>query len=167
MESNESRLRIPLSDLFRYSDNCRSQLREVLLQNRALFDRPIEPPLVEMRSIRHIVSHMAAAEERWIKKRILGLDVEDYEGRAAESVEGVFADWESIRANTRSFLSELNPEDFGRVYTIALSGRTGQFTVEQVVFQFLNHETHHRAQVSMALQQFGIDPPNFDFAILK
>jgi uncharacterized damage-inducible protein DinB len=111
---------------------------------------------------------MAAAEERWIKKRILGMDVEDYEGRAAESVEEVFADWERIRASTKTFLSELNPDDLGRVYTIALKGGwTGDFTVEQVVFQFLNHETHHRAQVSMALQQFGIDPPNFDFAIMK
>ena len=137
-------------------------------RNPALFDVPIEPRLVRMRSIRYIVSHMAAAEERWIERRIHGREITDYEERAPDSVAGVFEDWEQIRGRTLEYVRGLNPDDFQRVYTIALRNEvTLSLTVEQILFHIFNHETHHRAQISMALQQCGVDPPEFDFVFLK
>jgi len=35
-----------------------------------------------------------------------------------------------------------------------------------VFFHIIHHENYHRGQVIMALQRFGVDPPNFDYILL-
>ena len=160
--------RLTLDALLDYSDNCRALLKDTLLAHRDLVDRPIQPPLREMRSIRYIASHMVGAEQRWVERRILGRDISDYETCAATSIDDLFVDWDRTRSQTRAYLAKLNPDDYRRVYTVGLGERwIGSLTVEQILFHIFNHETHHRAQISMALQQFGLDPPDFDFVFLK
>src|SRR5438105_11974388 len=97
MDANETGFRLPLDALFSYSDNCRRLLKDTLATNPSVFDEPIRPPLIAMRSIRHMTAHMAGAEERWIKRRILGEELVDYEERMAESIDRLFEDWEQIR----------------------------------------------------------------------
>ncbi len=168
MDANERGFRIPLEALLAYSDNCRALLQETLSANGAVFDRQIQPPLVRFRTVRQIAAHMVGAEEFWIRHRIMKEELTRYETRAADSVEGLFADWETVRGGTRRYIGSLNPEGLQRLYRVTLGGDwTGDLSVEQILFHILNHETHHRSQISMALQQFGIDPPDFDFVLMK
>jgi uncharacterized damage-inducible protein DinB len=151
--------------LFDYSENARRLLRETLLAQPEAFDRPFET-LADYASIRQLVAHIIGAEVRWITQRIGGQAVVRYEERVAESVEGVFADWDGIRATTRAFVDAQDAAGLSRSLPITLGEWRGNLTVEQILFHLINHETHHRAQISMALQQMQIDPPNFDFVLL-
>jgi uncharacterized damage-inducible protein DinB len=157
-----------IGDLFHYSDNCRRLLRQTLLDNPGTWDQPLSQPLIEFKSIREIVVHAAGAEERWVKMRIGGREVPFYASRAPATIDGVFTDWDNFRSETYTFLEGQTLESLQKIYRITLGDNlwTGDLTVEQMLFHVLNHETHHRGQVSMALQQMDVDPPDFDFIFL-
>jgi uncharacterized damage-inducible protein DinB len=159
---------LSINELLSYSDNCRRILRECLSTNQDAWNRPIEPPLIEFKTVRDIVVHTAGAEERWVKMRIGGQDVPFYADRAPAEIEGVFEDWDGFRKETNSFIGRQTPESLQKVFHLTLGGDywTGDLTAKQILFHILNHETHHRGQISMALQQMGIDPPDFDFIFL-
>jgi uncharacterized damage-inducible protein DinB len=151
------------NNLLIYSDKCREVLRETLLANSAAFDRPFETS-ASLKSVRQLLSHMIGAEERWIEARIGGRTVHNYESRAAETVEAVYADWDSIRANTRAFIASKDEAELARVICVTFAnGWQRRLSLDEILFHIFNHETHHRAQISMALMQFGIDPPDFDY----
>jgi uncharacterized damage-inducible protein DinB len=152
--------------LFAYSDNCRTLLKETLLAHPDVLDRPFHT-LSKFASVRMLLAHSMAAEERWIEMRVRGRHVTPYEDRASDSLEGLFADWDRIRANTREFLAGPEAEDLSRKVQVEVGGYPPlTLTIEQILFHIANHEVHHRAQISMALQQMGIDPPNFDYCLL-
>ncbi len=158
-----------LSDLFRYSDKCRKVLREALEANPAVWTRPIEPALQEFTTIREIAVHTAGAEERWVKMRIGGEAVPFYKDRAPVGIAEVFADWDRFRNETYAFLGRQSEKSLQKAYHVTLGEDiwTGDLTAEQILFHVLNHETHHRAQVSMAMQQMNLDPPDFDYIFWK
>src|SRR5687767_4867491 len=120
MNANERGFRIPLEALLAYSDNCRAVLREILSATAELFDRPIQPPLVRYQTIREIAAHMIGAEEFWIRHRINNEEITRYETRSADSVEGLFKDWRSVREGTLAYIESLNPDDFQRLYRMTL-----------------------------------------------
>lgn len=163
----ERRFGLALEDLVAYSNNCRALLKETLLSYRPLFDKPIQPPLSVYQSIRRIAAHMIGAEEFWIRHRINKEELTRYETRSAESLEELFEDWESVRRGTTAYIDSLSPGEFERIYPLELRGWRGELSVRQILFHILNHEVHHRAQISMALQQFGVEPPDFDFVFLS
>lgn len=154
-----------IRDLFRYSDNCRRSLKGTLVAHPEAFDRPFET-LSDFSSIRRLLAHSAAAEERWIEMRVRGKEIVRYEDRAADTVEGLFSDWDRIRANTWEFLTGPEAEELSRKMDLELGGYALSLTIEQILFHIVNHEVHHRAQISMALQQMKIDPPYFDYCFL-
>ena len=162
---------ILLRDLYRYSDNCRKLLRETLEANPQAFDTRF-PTTGQYDTVRMLLAHSVGAEERWIERRIRGGAVIDYEGRAGSTIVGLFGDWDGIRERTYGLMDGLGPGGLERIIDVELgsgagtSSWRGQLTIEQILFHIVNHEVHHRAQVSMALQQMGIDPPNFDYVLL-
>ena len=157
--------------LFTYSDNCRAVLREILTQHEDVVKSEFRTES-RFSSIHGLLAHVIGAEERWVEYRIGGREVVSYEERAADSVEAMFADWDRIRAKTHAFLDTLDEGALRRTLHVQLGSRTsgqvwdGDLTIEQILFHIVNHETHHRAQISMALQQRMIDPPNFDYILL-
>ena len=159
-----------LRALFAYSDNCRELLRETIDANPDSWDQKFVAPLQEFNTIREILIHTAGAEERWVKMRIGGHEVSFYRQRAPKDAAGVFEDWNRFRQETYSLLDGQTNESLQKVNAITLgSGDSvwrGDLTVEQMLFHVLNHETHHRGQVSMAWQQMGVDPPDFDYIFL-
>ena len=89
-----------------------------------------------------------------------------YEERAASDWEGLYRDHQTIRAATYAyldFLTDAAVEEETEVWRIGHSA----LTRADILFQILNHENYHRGQVVMALQRLGIDPPNFDYVLLK
>jgi uncharacterized damage-inducible protein DinB len=167
MIETEPGFRLSLDALIQYSDNCRRLLRETLMASRPVFDRPIQPAPARFLTIRQIAAHMIGAEEFWIRHRINGEDITRYETRSASSIERLFEDWESVRRGTKEYIARLNPTEYQRVYRVTVGELSLEVAAEQVLFHIMNHETHHRSQISFALQQFKTDPPDFDFVLLK
>lgn len=153
-----------IRDLLVYSNNCRAALRETLEANPEVLDRPIGT-MSRYNTVRLLLAHSMAAEERWIEKRIGGREIVDYEERAGATVAALYDDWDAIRERTVAFMDGLGPDDLAHTLHLTLGSRELAVTVEQVLFQIFNHETHHRAQISMALQQMGVDPPDFDYVL--
>ena len=151
-----------------YSDACNRLLAQTLCDAPQTFSAPFET-MSNFRSIREIIAHIIGAEERWIKYRIQGETVPIiYEKRAAETIDGIFADANAIRAQTRAYLATLTSADLDKTIELNLPqlNYQGTLTIAEVLFHILTHETHHRGQIVMALQRQGIDSPNFDYVLL-
>lgn len=155
--------------LFRYSDNCWALLRDTLSnvpQASETCDTPFGTTS-QWNTVRLLLAHSIGAEERLITVRLLRHPfLITYEERAPMDWEGLFRDHQTIRAATYAYLDGLTDadvEDETEVWRIA----HGALTRADVLFHIINHENYHRGQVVMALQRHGIDPPNFDYILLK
>ena len=152
-----------------YADKTRALLRETLEAHPEAFDRRFETGAA-YHTIRELTAHLVGAEQRWTIGRLYGEPRPPrYEDAPAETIAGLFADWETIRARTWAFVSSADAETLARVITVEMLqwSETVSLTLEEVVFHVCNHQTWHLGQVSMALQQMGVDPPNFDYVLLK
>jgi uncharacterized damage-inducible protein DinB len=155
-----------LERLFHYSEWCQARLEETLSQNDALLHRGFETTS-KFDTIAKLLAHSLAAEERWLVMRLGHAPISRmYEDRAPETLKELFADARAIRENTRQFVARQTPESLAAVSEIELGSVTLKLSVEDVLYHVLHHESWHRAQISMALQQFGVDPPNFDFCFI-
>jgi len=145
-----------------YADWTRDRLRSTLEANVDVWEREIDT-MSNYKTIRILTAHMAAAEERW-QMRILGQPRPDpgYEDRAGQSIADVFAGWDGFRERTHDLLATATVDDLAVVHHIVFPNFEMDRTVEQMLFQVFNHQTYHLGQISMALQRWGIDPPNFD-----
>ncbi|MBC7804638.1 MAG: DinB family protein [Akkermansiaceae bacterium] len=155
--------------LFAHSDVCREQLRDVLLRHEELFARPF-PTTSRYDTIQKLMAHCVGAEERWITVRIRGETLPVvYEDRAADTVEGLFADAGTVRGVTDDFRRSLDKDSLRRMISIRLPQRDAELelSLSDIFFHILNHENFHRGQVILSLRQFGVDPPDFDYVLLK
>jgi uncharacterized damage-inducible protein DinB len=155
--------------LFRYSDNCWRQLEAVLNECPDTFDAPFITTS-KFASIRAILAHSIAAEERWITLRLQGGAIPvAYEERAGTTIAELFADQRAIRQQTYDYLETIANHSLQEEKPIDLPqwNYRGQLTLEDILFHLMNHENYHRGQVILCLQQRGFDPPNFDYVFLK
>jgi uncharacterized damage-inducible protein DinB len=155
--------------IMEYTDTVRDLLKKTLLENSGAFDKPFET-IAEFSSIRKLVAHVIGAEERWVVVRLGGGKVPvRYEDRAADTVAGIFEDWDCIRARTHAFVNAIDAAGLAGMVPLSLPqwGLDTSLRVEEYLFHMFNHQTFHLGQISMALQHFGIDPPLFDFVFLR
>ncbi len=158
--------------LLTYSDNCRRLLQDTIAAHPEAFDAPIDT-IGEYKSVHALIAHCIGAEQRWTEQRIHGqLGSARYEDRAAETLTGLFADWGHVRAKTRAVIdADRDAANVPRLHhDVALTetrgGRADVLTVEECLFHVFNHQTFHLGQISMALQQQDIDPPDLDYVDL-
>ena len=144
-------------------------LHETLDTHPEAVSQPFETS-AHYKTVGQLVAHLIAAEQRvtlgWLYTEPRP---PRYEEQSAETLEGLFADWDTIRARTLAFAESADSAALGRVITTEIPpmGRTLQLTAEEVLLHLCNHQTWHLGQISMALQGMGIDPPNFDYVLLK
>jgi uncharacterized damage-inducible protein DinB len=155
--------------LFDYSDKCWGRLRNVLEAHPAVFDAPFETTS-NWNTVRLLLAHCVAAEERWIFLRLQNIPVPvPYEQRAPATIEGLYADRKASRRAARAYLASLAEADLQEETDIELPQWEfrDKLTRADILFHMVNHDNYHRGQVVTALQRFGLDPPNFDFVLLK
>jgi uncharacterized damage-inducible protein DinB len=155
--------------LFAYSDNCWRLLDETLATCPEAWERPFETTS-HWNSVRLLLAHTIGAEERWITRRLQDLALPViYEQRAAPDRSGLWRDHQAVRAATYACLERLTDAELGEEMSVEMA--QGEFRVRltraDMLFQILNHENYHRGQVITALQRLGVDPPNFDYVLLK
>ena len=152
-----------------YTENARRLLRETLTAHPDTVDQQFETS-GHYKTIGQLVAHLIGAEQRLTLERLYAEGrPARYEEQPAKTLEGLFVDWDAIRARTLSFAAQADSAALGRIIVMELPqwGQTLQLTAEEVLLHICNHQTWHLGQVSMVLQQFGIDPPNFDYVLLK
>jgi len=158
-------IRCPLA----YAENARRLLRATLAAHPQTLDQPFDTEAAYT-TIGQLVAHLIGAEQRLTLGWLYGEGRPPrYEDEAAETLDGLFADWDAIRARTRAFAARADAAALARVLTTDLPqrGETVTLTLEEVLLHLCNHQTWHLGQVSMALQRQGIDPPNFDYVFLR
>ena len=151
-----------------YAENARRLLHETLAAHPETLDVPFETTAAH-KTVGQLVAHLVGAERRWTLGRLYGEGPPPrYEDEPAETLRGLFADWDQIRARTLEFAARADAGALGRVITTDLPqwGRTVRLTAEEVLLHLCNHQTWHTGQISMALQRMGIAPPNFDYVFL-
>jgi len=160
--------RMQIETLFNYSDNCRQLLADTLRQYPEELHATFTTTS-QFDSIGRLLAHSIGAEERCVTMLIQGKPIPVmYEARAADTLDGLIEDAAAIRAETRRFLSTLTAEDYLQKITISRGAARGLvLTVEEILFHVINHENYHRGQIVTALQRRGIDPPNFDYILLR
>lgn len=152
-----------------YSDNAKALLHETLAAHPDAFDAPFSTVAV-YKTIHELVAHMVGAEQRWTIGRLYGEPrPARYEDAPAAALDGLFADWETIRVRTRAFVVAADDAVLTRIIPVTLPqwAAACELTTEEILFHLVNHQAFHTAQISMALQQRQIDPPNFDFVLLR
>ena len=157
-----------LSIHLRYADKLLDQLEEVVNANRDLWVREFETTS-QFNSINKLVAHMVGAEERWVSWELFDEPRTDrYEIRNTDDQAGVFAAWKGIRQKTQQYVDAASSDDLAlrQSVTMGKPPTPAVITREAIVFHVFNHQIYHTAQISMLLQQAGVDPPNFDFVLL-
>jgi len=152
-----------------YTENARRRLRETLSAHPETVDVPFETTAAH-KTVGQLVAHLVGAERRWTLGRLCGEGRPPrYEDMAASTLDGLFADWDAIRARTLEFAARADAASLGRVITADMPqwGASARVTAEEVLFHVCNHQTWHGGQISMALQRLGVDPPNFDYVFLR
>lgn len=153
-----------------YADSARLLLRQTLEANPLTFDRRFETT-GRYHTIRELVAHLIGAEQRWTLGRLYGQPRPPrYEDAPSQTIAGLFGDWETIRARTwAAFVSEADAGTLARVIAFEMppGGETVSLTVEEILFHVCNHQSWHLGQISMAWQQMGVDPPDFDYVLLR
>ncbi len=152
-----------------YDENARRLMRETLAAHSEALDQLFETTAAH-KTVGQLVAHLVGAERRWTLGRLYGEAAPPrYEDAAAQTLDGLFADWDAVRARTLEFAARADAEALNRVITTHLPqwGVGVRVTAEEVLFHICNHQTWHGGQISMALQRQSIDPPNFDYVFLR
>ncbi|MGB5437457.1 MAG: DinB family protein [Maribacter sp.] len=80
------------------------------------------------------------------------------------------ADWADMHYENQrtSFDIVTNANDFEkRIDYENTEGRLFTNTIQEMLFQIINHSTHHRAQIAMDFRDNGLVPINMDYAFYK
>jgi uncharacterized damage-inducible protein DinB len=155
--------------LLAYADSARTVLRQTLAAHPQTLDQSFETAAAYT-TIGQLVAHLIGAERRltlgWLSRQGR---LPRYEDEAAQTLEVLFADWDAIRARTLAFAESADASALAHVIATGLPqiDATETLTAEDVLLHICNHQTWHLGQISMAWQQMGVDPPNFDYVLLR
>ena len=152
-----------------YTENARHLLHETLAAHPETLDQSFETTAA-YNTVGQLVAHLVGAERRWTLGRLYGeAPPPRYEDAAAQTLDGLFADWDAIRVRTLAFAAGADADALGRVITTDLPqwGASVRVTAEEVLLHLCSHQAWHGGQVSMALQRLEVDPPNFDYVLLR
>jgi len=113
-------------------------------------------------SLRNIFLHCIFVFDLWINHLIRGddhvprINFEDF-----DSMDKVREYMERVESDVSHYLSTVTPEELSRVFDRKQkSGSVIQMTVEDMLIDFFQEETHHRGEFIAILWQMGIKPPH-------
>lgn len=140
-------------DLFKYSHHVNVQLIDILNENK---EKDIE-------SIIRLMSHVLNVHRIWNAK--------------VKTVPVLYGSWDIHAVDD---MAQIEQENFGysmqllETYELTqpityMTGSGKQFTntVQEILFQAINHSTYHRGQVATAFRQAGIEPILTDYIFYK
>lgn len=113
-------------------------------------------------SLRDIFLHCVSIIDSWINRRIQGdntrssINYEDF-----NSIEQIRAYLERVESVANEYLNRVTPEELTRkIDRVFKDGSSTQVTVEDILIDFFQEETHHRGEFIAILWQIGVEPPH-------
>ena len=115
-------------------------------------------------SIRTTLVHMMSAESGWLDRCGGPPRGERLDPAAFPTLDSVIRRWSAYEAQMRRFLASLPEAELERTvnYTIPPLALTGAGRIGDLLLHAINHNTHHRGQVTLLLRALGQVPGNVD-----
>src|SRR5947209_2463449 len=105
---------------FAYAENARALLRETLTAHPETLTQVFETTAQD-HTIGQLIAHLVGAERRLTLGRLYGeTPPPRYEEQAAETLEGLFADWDAIRTRTAAFVLGADAAALAHIITMVL-----------------------------------------------
>ena len=101
-----------------------------------------------------IMLHIADCEDNWLHG-VVRQEVEPwifYDFKEFPSKQAILAVLEKAHNRTIAFLDSLDEDDLDKVYKIS---EGDSFTLRWIIWHVLEHEIHHRGELSLALGMLG------------
>ena len=115
---------------------------------------------------RRLFTHIILAQHGWMK-RIRGEDTRSHTWFAGDHTYDLAqctAEWNTSLTTWLDFLDAASDEDLTRnIEYTSTEGPTHQSTVQEIIYQLVNHSTHHRAQIARMIREQGHTPPPTDY----
>ena len=157
-------------EFFKYSAKCNRQINSamsdvILSSDKNPYDAQING---YYKSIGEILDHYYIADIIWLNtfrqvkessifQNPLFTNIPQWNDRLSGSIETFRQKRESLDQLIIDFINELSPEDLNKI--ISRKTRAGQ-VLERLLWKalmhMLNHDTHHRGQISQILDELGI-----------
>jgi len=113
-------------------------------------------------SLRDIFLHCVEVLDRYVNHRIRGnaelprIHFDDY-----DSIDKVKTYLDQVESDVNRYLNKASPEELARkVERRFKDGATAQMTVEDMLIDIFQEETHHQGEFIALLWQMGIEPPH-------
>lgn len=139
-------------DLFGYHRHYNQELIGILLENEEVLSARTVP----------LYSHMINAHQIW-NSRILGAD--------SFGVNDVHSLQECAKFDQSNYLNSLKILDrhdlSQRISYSNSKGNAYENEIKEMLFQVINHTTHHRGQIISDLRNSGVVPPITDYIFYK
>ncbi len=146
-------MKVFFNELFDYNFYCNKKLIEECTKLENVPEKSIS-----------LFSHLLNAHHMW-NARILGRPSE-FKVWQVHSI----MDWGDIHYENQrsSFEITSNADDFDRRIDYENSeGRLFTNTLQDILFQIINHSTHHRSQISLDFRNNGLVPIPLDYIFYK
>jgi uncharacterized damage-inducible protein DinB len=110
-------------------------------------------------TVGELVFHVFVVERRYAE-RLLGEEVQPYEGVPHATVDELFAIHYDARGKLERWIDRARPEEYGEVLTFqTITAGTLTASKRKIVAHALLHGVRHWAQIAMALRQAGHPGP--------
>jgi uncharacterized damage-inducible protein DinB len=122
-------------------------------------------------SVRDTLLHMLRPQRAWLSWWDGSLSAEDarkitFDPSAYPNVAAVRGLWESVEAQTQTFVGSLADDDLARVYEYTLpNGVEMRLPLWRMMLHIANHGTQHRSEVAAMLTGFGQSPGDLDYIV--
>jgi uncharacterized damage-inducible protein DinB len=124
----------------------------------------VRPVVGSLASLRNTLVHMMSAEGNWLERaggpaRGAPVKADDF-----PTLDAVSSYWAAQEQTLRAYLSGLADADLSRrlEYTVPHRGVTSELAIGEMLHHAVNHNTHHRGQVSLLVRALGHAPGDVD-----
>ena len=121
-------------------------------------------------SVRDTLVHLVAVEWIWCSRWRGGspnkADAEAYAAGKFPTLESIRQKWCDIELDVRDYLAHISEFDLERSITYTnLAGKQFTYSLSQLLWHLVNHQTYHRGQITTLLRQLGASAPGIDYLV--
>ena len=132
---------------------------------KLLWEEVIKDRGASFPSLRDIFLHVVAVTDAYVNYISEGsMNFPNLDYNSYDSIEKVTAYLEQEEAKVSAYLNKVTPEELSRNMERKLrDGSTINLSVEQMLLDLFQEDTHHRGEFIAILWQMGVEPPHMGF----
>lgn len=150
--------------LLEYSQYLRHRYLETL--DKLPWEEVVKDRGASFSSLRDIYLHCVSVLDFYVNHVVQGdanyprINFEDY-----DNIQKISEYLEEVESKANAYLSKVTPEELSRKIERKLrDGTTIKVTVEDILIDFFQEETHHRGELIALLWQIDVCPPHLGWA---